>query len=402
MSIENASPTFLSLFCGCGGLDTGFIQAGFRCLAAFDKDWFSVVTHSKNLGKKAAVTDLSKSAQVPLSGVSPDLVIAGPPCQGFSTAGRRNYGDDRNSLLLIPAQVADSLGARSILVENVPGALAGAHIDYWRQMTSTLESQGYKTVTLTVNASMAGLPQIRSRVLLFGIRGVDRIPDWVPPEEVPGTIREVLPVGDGVPNHNRKRLVTGSRPELIAKHIQPGQKLCNVRSGESAVHTWDIPEVFGAVSDSERGLLETIVRLRRQNRKRSWGDADPVERRALLNLDANNGGIIESLLAKRYLREMGDGLIDLCHTFNGKYRRMHPDSPTNCVLTKFCDPSYFFHPYEDRGFTVREAARIQGFPDSYIFYGTERDQARQVGNAVPPPLAKHMADWIRCALSEAS
>jgi DNA (cytosine-5)-methyltransferase 1 len=369
-------------------------------LAAFDLDLFSVITHNRNLGSKASVSNLTQSEKLPIRGVSPDLVIAGPPCQGFSTAGRRNYSDSRNSLLLVPAQVAESLGATSILVENVPGALAGAHMDYWQQLTSTLESQGFKTVTLNVNASMVGLPQIRRRVLLFGMRGVDRIPDWVPPREAPVTIKTVLPVEDGKPNHNPKGLVPGSRPELIAKHIGPGQKLCNVRAGESAVHTWDIPEVFGTVSDSERRLLNTIIRLRRQKRKRSWGDADPVQREALVAMNADNDSILESLLSKGYLRKMGGDLIDLCHTFNGKYRRMHPDSPTNCVLTKFCDSSYFFHPFEDRGFTIREAARIQGFPDSYIFYGPEREQARQVGNAVPPPLAQHVASWIRRILAE--
>lgn len=371
-------------------------------MGAFDLDVFSVMTHNRNLGNKAAVADLSQLCSLPLGNVSPDLIIAGPPCQGFSTVGRRDYSDSRNNLLLMPAQIAEKLGAKAVLIENVPGALAGAHIDYWQQMTVILESCGFKTITLSINASMVGLPQMRRRVLLFGMRGVDGIPSWSTPSKLPVAIKSVLPVEDGTPNHNPKALAPGSRAALIAGHIGPGQKLCNVRAGESAVHTWDIPEVFGEVSEEERNLLSMIIRLRRQNRKRSWGDADPISIDVLQALMPDSYTTIKSLLGKGYIREMGDNLIDLCHTFNGKYKRMHPDSPTNCVLTKFCDSSYFFHPYEDRGFTVREAARIQGFPDSYIFYGPEREQARQVGNAVPPPVAQHMANWIRSVLVEAS
>jgi DNA (cytosine-5)-methyltransferase 1 len=88
----------------------------------------------------------------------------------------------------------------------------------------------------------------------------------------------------------------------------------------------------------------------------------------------------------------------LTHTFNGKYRRLDLDRPTHCVLTRFCDPTYFLHPVEHRPFTVREAARIQGFSDSFLFAGSAIAQARQIGNAVPPALAQAVAESLRTQL----
>ena len=146
----------------------------------------------------------------------------------------------------------------------------------------------------------------------------------------------------------------GQRPRAltIAGHIGPGQKLCNVRRGVRSVHTWDIPEVFGYASDSERAVLEAILVLRRRDRVRSFGDADPVNastisrylRRPVM-LD------VSSLVNKDYVRRVGRS-YDLTHTFNGKHRRLSWDTPALTVDTRFGDPRYFLHPSENRGFSV--------------------------------------------------
>ena len=91
-------------------------------------------------------------------------------------------------------------------------------------------------------------------------------------------------------------------------------------------------------------------------------------------------------------------MYDLRNTFNGKFRRLASDQPAHCVLTKFCEAPYFLHPFEQRGFTPREAARIQGFRDDYVFTGSERTQARLIGNAVPPPLAHGVASLLRSVM----
>jgi DNA (cytosine-5)-methyltransferase 1 len=190
-----------------------------------------------------------------------------------------------------------------------------------------------------------------------------------------------------------RRLTPGSREWFIAKHIKPGQKLSNVRGGKNSVATWDIPEVFGPISEHERTVLELLRRLRRQERQRDYGDADPV---SLARLEAALGKrfhkIVDRLVSKGYLKRV-EGGVDLVGTFNGTFRRLSWEKPSCAVDTKFGYARLFLHPSEQRGFTVREAARIQGFDDNYLFRGCEQSQYRLIGNAVPPPLGKLAAEF---------
>ena len=199
----------------------------------------------------------------------------------------------------------------------------------------------------------------------------------------------------GVGNHEPKQLKRGSDDYAIALRIKPHQKLCNVRGGDRAVPTWEIPSVFGETSAVERGVLVTIQKLRRQLRRRDHGDADPL---SLIEISEHFGrdvsDVVANLLKKGYLRKCGDR-FDLAHTFNGKYRRLAWEHITPAVDTRFGEPRYFLHPEEHRGLSVREAARIQGFPDDFLFAGSRLAQYRMVGNAVPPPLARQIAIAIR-------
>jgi len=185
---------------------------------------------------------------------------------------------------------------------------------------------------------------------------------------------------------------------MIAKRIGPGQKLCNVRGGPRSVHTWEIPEVFGGTTKSERALLEGIMYLRRKLRCRDSGDADPVSGSDLYRfLGVPVLRTLDALIAKSYVREV-DGKYDLAQSFNGKFRRLAWDRPSYTVDTRFGDPRYFLHPDSNRGLTVREAARIQGFPDSFVFDGPERVQYKMVGNAVPPPVGHAVAEFVQRVL----
>jgi DNA (cytosine-5)-methyltransferase 1 len=159
-----------------------------------------------------------------------------------------------------------------------------------------------------------------------------------------------------------------------------------------------VPEVFGLVTDREREILEALLLLRRRERRRPVGDADPVSARSLSNLIkrpvAND---LASLLRKGYVRRVAT-YFDLTHTFNGKYRRLAWDAPSLTVDTRFGDYRYFLHPDDDRGFTVREVARIQAFPDSYSFFTQDRQAYTMIGNAVPPPMARCIARLVRTRL----
>jgi DNA (cytosine-5)-methyltransferase 1 len=385
-------PTFVSLFSGCGGFDLGFIGAGYRCLGAYDIDAEAVAVYRENLPGKAKVTDLSDRSNWPTNS-TPDVVLAGPPCQGFSTAGRRQLNDPRNSLLVTAAEIAVTLKPRAIVIENVAGVVAGSHRKYWDRMLALLRAAGFRAVEICCEATQMGMSQKRKRMVAIAWRTTFE-GEVTLPQIRGGTLRDAIGSINGAPNHNRKLMESKSDAAIIATHIRPGQKLSNVRASERAIHTWEIPTVFGRTTQWERSVLSALLRRRRQKRLRDFGDADPVSAQALRACVGKPvAPTLQRLIEKGYLRRIGSS-YDLVHTFNGKFRRLAWDNPSPTVDTKFGDPYYFLHPDENRAYTVREAARLQGFPDTFVFGGLLPSQFRMIGNAVPPPVARLIAQHL--------
>jgi DNA (cytosine-5)-methyltransferase 1 len=388
--------TFASLFSGCGGFDLGFAQAGFYCTAAFDVDPLAVEHHAKNLGSPASVCDLAVSSPI-LRGNRLDVLVAGPPCQGFSLAGKRKADDPRNALLVRAAHIAAQIRPKVFIVENVVGVRAGAHAKYWNALHEIMGFEGYQTREFLLVGTDWGVPQMRKRCLFLAWRTPRTLRAEIHGSPG-GVLRHVLKDVRGVDSHTPVFLKPRSRIHAIARRIGPGQKLCNVRGGPHSVHTWQIPEVFGLTTKQERNVLSTLVKLRRTHRRRTTGDADPVPLRLLRSELGNSvDKLLLSLASKGFVRKI-DSAFDLANTFNGKFRRLEFDRPSLTVDTRFGDPRYFLHPHEDRGFTVREAARIQGFPDSFSFFGDLKAQYRLIGNAVPPPMARSIAEIVRASL----
>jgi DNA (cytosine-5)-methyltransferase 1 len=395
--MNNGKYQYLSLFSGCGGFDLGFLSKGYIPIGAFDCDPEAVRNYSHNINAPAHIVDLRQGIPHLDMFKDIDVLIAGPPCQGFSIAGKRQVHDERNNLLTLTGHFACQARPKVLVVENVPGALIGKHRQYWNQLDESMRFAGYRTHTINYKCTDIGMSQRRSRIFLFAWR-TSRDINFEIKKEKPGTLRECLGGVDGKLNHQPQMLKSNSTDWRIARKIKPGQKLCNVRGGLNSVATWDIPEVFGQVSDEERTVLELLRRLRRRERQRSTGDADPVSFQRLENaLGSRFHRLIEALLKKKYLRKV-DGGIDLVGTFNGKYRRLSWNEPSYTVDTRFGSPRFFLHPAKNRGFTVREAARLQGFSDSYIFNGNITAQFRLIGNAVPPPLGATAADFVTILL----
>jgi DNA (cytosine-5)-methyltransferase 1 len=392
-------PSFASLFSGCGGFDLGFVNSGFEPSAAFDCDEDAVRTFRRNLGDHIELRDLRRGVPSMERMKKVNVLIAGPPCQGFSTAGKRDLHDDRNKFLVLTGHLAEEAKPDVLVVENVPAALSGDHAKYWDALTGILRFRGYRTCSFRLEAAQLGMAQIRKRLFLLAWRTGRDITIGLP-RQSPTSLRESLAGVDGLPNNLPRHLLRNSQAWKIARCIGSGQKLSNVRGGKRAVHTWQIPTVFGATTPHERTLLELVLRLRRQSRTRDSGDADPVSIERLAKaLGEPFRRLLRSLVRKGYICYKGTS-IDLVHTFNGMFRRLAWDAPSCTVDTRFGEPRYFLHPDQDRGFTVREAARIQGFPDHFIFEGETKAQYRLVGNAVPPPLAQFTAELTRHLLGQ--
>jgi DNA (cytosine-5)-methyltransferase 1 len=391
-----SQPSFVSLFSGCGGLDLGFESEGFKCLAAYDIDRTAISVHNRNMPAVGHQADLLQLSSSDLKSRHPrtDVVLAGSPCQGFSLLGQRRIDDPRNALLTKGAELALALRPKVYVAENVAGVLTASHRHYWDQVEAMCRAKGYQTITLRLEAAFAGLPQKRARAVLVAWKRKCKAPGDYPilPES---TLESVLNDLDNTSDHERVLLTRGSDQYRIARKIKQGQKLSNVRGGPRSVHTWEIPEVFGETSDAERDILRTVMRLRRIERRRNGGDADPVQLASLVREAGSRArSIVKTLVAKNYLRKKDDG-YDLTHTFNGKFRRASMTEQSIAVDTRFGDPRMFLHPTEQRGFTVREAARIQGFPDWFAFGGKQADAFRLIGNAVPPPLAAGLATIVK-------
>lgn len=389
---------YASLYSGCGGFDHGFSREGFECLGAYDIEPSAVNVYRKNIDENVFEHDLTEEL-LPNHDQSKEaeLLLAGSPCQGFSTVGQRKFDDPRNKLLIRSAEIALDIRPKVVICENVPAVKSGKHKFYWDQLTKLLSSADYHVEEFLYNFSDLSLPQIRKRLFLIAYRG-KKVPkeSLVIPSASQLSLQKAINGAHNAPNHEYTELNGESRDELIANKIRIGQKLSNVRGGDLAVHTWEIPEVYGHVSESEERLLVAIRKLRRKIRKRDFGDADPLTIDELSDhYEYPFKRDLKSLIKKGYIVEKSPGLYDLKNTFNGKFRKLHPDKPSLTVDTNFWNPRYFLHPFENRGFSVREAARIQGFPDDFVFEGTLKQQFTMVGNAVPPTVSRSLAILIK-------
>lgn len=386
----NSERDVVSLFSGCGGLDLGFHQQGFRTVYAADSDQKAVSLYNSNLGSEAELRNLTEGLSEGTKHLRPKVVVAGPPCQGFSTAGKRNPDDPRSHLLPQAGRLALQCHPEVIVIENVPGVRVGQPAMHWESLNEILRNARYQTKTILCDGRDLGLAQSRRRVLLFAWRTGRSFPSQGAPLEW-GRLDEVLSGVENAPDHKPRSLEEGSKHHRIASRIGAGQKLCNVRGGVRSVHTWHLPEVFGETTAEDCHILECLMRLRRKERIRDFGDADPVQvKRLVEECGRHSASRIKRLLKSGYIRYKGDG-VDLTHTFNGKYRRLRWEEPSCTVDTRFGDPTLFLHPNENRPFSIREAARIQGFPDDFRVSQDDRNHFRLIGNAVPPMMGQFAA-----------
>ena len=386
---------FVSLYCGAGGLDLGFIAAGHQCVAAFDADALAVETYNRNVGKHGAVVDLRSSVPEVANALNcVEVVLAGPPCQGFSTAGRNDPDDERNWHLQRVAQLAASSQAKVVLIENVKGLLGPKYRGQLDSCIGRLRNGGFDVSFRLFDLSEYSIPQTRRRVIILGTRGIEPISLDGIPKGIRRTLRDAIGNrAEGGRFQGGVRLT--ARDRKIASHIGPGQRLTNVRSGSRSVHTWSIPEVFGEVSEKERRVLMALSRLRRRRRMRDVGDADPILAAQVTEyLGMESESLLCALERRGYVRSIEDR-FDLTHTFNGKYKRLEWDECAPTVDTRFIEPRYFLHPEECRGFSLTEMGALQDFPDTYTFPDCVTASSRLLGNAVPPRFAEVLARKIR-------
>ncbi|WP_432593197.1 DNA cytosine methyltransferase [Stenotrophomonas maltophilia] len=357
--------TVIDLFCGAGGLSEGLRQAGFLPVAGIDFDRNAIATYAKNhpeslpvLADIAEVDGRKLLRELGLKGV--DLIAGGPSCQGFSTHGKRMQDDPRNFLFKHFVRLVNEIRPKMFLMENVRGMLTYGKGEFRRQIEDAFMEIGYRTSFSQVLAADYGVPQLRHRVLFLGTRLEDV--DLRFPEPTHGPV--------------------AGRPYI---------------SVEEAIG--DLPLMGSDFLSSERAYLKASSgSYQKYSRKSSGANvtlhvgrplSDQAKRLAkYIKQGSGLRTVPDRVLPERFrrMRTISNGQLRRdCTTL---YHRLDPKKPAYTVTCNYKNVASgpFLHPWEDRAISHREAARFMSFPDSYEFVGS--CIPRQIGNAVPPLLAK--------------
>jgi DNA (cytosine-5)-methyltransferase 1 len=337
-------PTVISLYSGAGGMDLGFIEAGFDVVWANDSDPFAVQTYGENVGEQAVCGDV---LSVLMPDISPDVLIGGPPCQGFSVIGRMRSDDPRSRHIFHFLDVVGQHKPRSFVMENVKSLGTNPR---WAPLRDELRRRaldlGYSTHLMVLNASHYGVPQARERMFLIGV--AERIALLAPePTTIdrPPTVREAL--------------------GFLPRFGLPGN---DTMTGARVIPTRE--PVMRPTAHAGSLLFN--------------GSGRPLHLdRPAKTLPASMGGNATPIIDQDELEHGAEPWVVSYH------RRL---SEGGCPLDAA--------PERLRRITVEEAAILQSFPVGFKFQGPRVAQYRQVGNAVPPRLAYAVASSLARALSE--
>jgi DNA (cytosine-5)-methyltransferase 1 len=385
--------TALDLFCGAGGITEGFKQAGFKCLFANDVNEVALRTfkanHPGTWTTGAPIEELDPAEIRHGLGLSPgdlDCRAGGPPCQGFSiNAPERFLDDPRNSLFKHYLRFVEEFRPKTLLFENVPGMLSLGEGWVVRQVMDSLASVGYDVSKRILFAPHYGVPQERWRLIILGSR-LGPVPSHPQPKHF----------ANGRANFTGGRTLTYKLTEAEGAELAPATTVREAIGDLPPLRAGDGSE---EMAYSAPPLSEYSARLR-EGCDRVYNHIAP--RIARVNLER-----LKYILPGGSWRDIPPHLLPAGmkrarrsdHT--RRYGRLDPNGLAGTVMTKM-DPHWgpAFHYDQDRTLTVREAARLQSFPDRYRFFGPRVTQYEQVGNAVPVLMAKAIAESIAQSLND--
>ncbi|HZK78622.1 MAG TPA: DNA (cytosine-5-)-methyltransferase, partial [Gemmatimonadaceae bacterium] len=372
--VRNAPrPTAIDLFSGAGGLSLGLRDAGFSVLLGADWDLRAVETHEANLGGLGYTGDLSDPSDLldHLEGWGineVDLVAGGVPCQPFSRAGRsmirnlvatgvRSAEDPRADLWQGFMMVVRRLKPRAVLVENVPDLPSWDDGSVLMGFYESLRELGYAVDARVLDAFQYGVPQHRARLILIGLRDTGSF-DWPKPSHKITTLRDAIGDLPPVPPAQRAERISyfGAR-SVFQKRMRRGVD----KHDRDAVH-------------------DHITRDIRDDDAEAFG---------LLGEGQTYADLPQHL--RRYRSDI----------FTDKYKRLAWSEVSRSITAHIAKDGYWYiHPQQNRTLSIREAARVQTFPDWFRFAGSPSHRLRQIGNAVPPLLAESVARKLGAALTQ--
>ncbi len=353
----------IDLFSGVGGLSNGFKKAGFEIISANEYDPKIAFSYSKNHPTtKMIVSDISKinSSALLVKNDAVDVIVGGPPCQGFSMSGKRIRAngafldDPRNELFKEFFRVVKDLKPKVFLIENVASILNIHNGEIKKKIFNLFESINYKLHVKVLIAADYGVPQLRKRAVFIGTNlNID--PKKLFPKKTHGL-------------NTSKQHVTVEESIFDLPKIQAGGGSTKSKYNQKPKNSYQ----------KERRRNTKIL----HNHKASTHDKKIIE--IMKKIKEGNG------------RESLPLHLQTNSVHSGSYGRMDRNKPAYTITTRFDTPPVgrVTHPYLNRTITPREAARIQSFDDDFIFYGNKSSIGKQIGNAVPPLLAYAIANKI--------
>jgi len=341
----------IDLFSGVGGLSSGFVRQGCKVVVAneIDQDIARSYTlnhpHTKMINADITSIDIRKSFEKYCGKI--DIVLGGPPCQGFSQKGnRKTINDERNFLFRYFCDVVRFIQPKYFVMENVPNILTAEKGFFKRELTALFEDMGYAVDCGILNASDYGVPQDRRRALFIGKKGV-------------------LPC---------------SLPKSAGNKVTIWDAISDLAFLESGEGSEDQSYPFDPISEYQKSMRGGCNIL--HNHVSTAHSKDSIKKMSIIPPGSGKEILPRHMLTKSI--------------YSGTWSRMIPDEQSVTITTRFDTPSSgrFMHPYLNRCITSREAARIQSFPDDFVFYGNKSSQMTQIGNAVPPLLSEAVARVI--------
>lgn len=368
-SRSTARPIAVDLFAGAGGLSLGFEQAGFDVAAAVEIDPIHCAVHEYNFPYSkaicASVVDLTGDeirARAGIGDAEIDAVVGGAPCQGFSLIGKRALDDPRNSLVFHYVRLISELQPKYFVFENVKGLTLGKHRKFLDEIIAALKDCGYNVLEdyRVLNAADYGVPQDRHRLFLMGARQDQALLDYPEPQA------ERVTVGDAIsdlPNADRYKtlLITDSVRTKFETRTSYARRLRQLEAD---------PTDFGYRRKFDPDMLTASLRT----------DHTELSKQ---RFSATEAGKTEPVSRFRKLDVKG-----LCNTLR---------AGTDSARGAFTSPRPI-HPKHARVITVREAARLHSYPDWFRFHVTKWHGFRQIGNSVPPLLARAVGSAVIKAL----
>ena len=388
----NKKYTVVSLFSGAGGLDLGFKQAGFNIVWANDFDKDAVNTYKKNIGNEITLGDITKinSNDIPNH---PDIVLGGFPCQGFSIANiKRSMNDERNFLYKELLRVVKDKQPKIFIGENVKGLLSMQNGQVLEMIKKDFEKIGYRVKYTLLNASEYGIPQNRERIILYGNRiGIEKDLELeksnhsLTVEKVIGFLSDIW-ITNNVLEINKRNIhnhiaSTNVHDKFYGRKNPPNQHdICDylkIWRSKSGLSTKKIDHIFGYAHTAGHWF-------RKDNNSGSIPKSDDWWKlKEILKFDNQ----YDLQVTEMELKEI---------KFEQSLRITNWDTPSDTITAT--QPE--IHPNKKRRLSARECAIIQTFPDDFIFTGSLNSMYRQIGNAVPPLLAKQIASIMKEWLTE--